>query len=61
MSMTHVGDQFYVANGERLHAQTYAQSLNIVGKDGWDLVCAAKRFTRAYYYFRSVLSEAAAR
>ena len=28
----------YVANGERLEAQTYTEALNIVGKDGWELV-----------------------
>ena len=32
------GSLVYVANGERLPAQTYAEALNIVGKDGWELV-----------------------
>ena len=32
------GKQVYVANGERLEAQTYQQALNEVGKDGWELV-----------------------
>lgn len=29
-----MGKQVYVANGERLQAQTYQQALNEVGKDG---------------------------
>ena len=32
------GKPVYVANGERLSAQTYAEALNIAGKDGWELV-----------------------
>ena len=32
------GKAVYVANGDRLPAQTYAEALNIVGKDGWELV-----------------------
>jgi len=32
------GQQVYVANGERLQAQTYPEALNEVGKDGWELV-----------------------
>ena len=32
------GKQVYVANGERLPAQTYQQALNEGGKDGWELV-----------------------
>jgi hypothetical protein len=32
-----MGKQVYVANGERLQAQTYQQALNEVGKDGWEL------------------------
>lgn len=32
------GKPTYVANGERLPAQTYAEALNFVGKDGWELV-----------------------
>lgn len=33
-----VGKRVYVANGERLEAQTYSEALNIAGKDGWELV-----------------------
>ena len=32
------GTPVYVANGERLPAQTYPEALNIAGKDGWELV-----------------------
>ena len=32
------GSPVYSANGERMSAQTYAEALNIVGKDGWELV-----------------------
>lgn len=32
------GTPVYVANGERLPAQTYPEALDIVGKDGWELV-----------------------
>jgi len=32
------GQQVYIANGERLNAQTYHEALNAVGKDGWELV-----------------------
>ena len=32
------GKQVYVANGERLPAHSYAEALNAVGKDGWELV-----------------------
>lgn len=32
------GGPVYVANGQRLQAQTYAEALTIVGKDGWELV-----------------------
>jgi len=32
------GKIVYVANGERLSAQSYAEALNLVGKDGWELV-----------------------
>ena len=32
------GKPVYIANGERLPAQTYAEALNIVGKEGWELV-----------------------
>ena len=28
----------FVANGERLQAQTYSEALNALGKDGWELV-----------------------
>lgn len=30
--------QIYIANGERLNAGTYAEALNVVGQDGWELV-----------------------
>ena len=33
-----MGKQVYVANGERLQAESYHQALNEVGKDGWELV-----------------------
>jgi hypothetical protein len=32
------GQQVYIANGERLAAQTYHEALNAVGKEGWELV-----------------------
>lgn len=32
-----VSKRVYVANGERLEAQTYTEALNIVGKEGWSL------------------------
>ena len=32
------GKQVYIANGERLEAQTYQEALNAVGKEGWELV-----------------------
>lgn len=32
------GNQVYLANGERLEAQTYQEALNAVGKEGWELV-----------------------
>jgi hypothetical protein len=32
------GRQAFVANGERLEAQTYQEALNAVGKEGWELV-----------------------
>ena len=33
-----IGKHVYVANGERLQAQSYPQALNEVGQDGWELV-----------------------
>lgn len=33
-----VGKRVYVANGERLNAQTYTEALNTLGKQGWELV-----------------------
>ena len=30
--------QVFIANGERLQRQTYAEALNALGKDGWELV-----------------------
>ncbi len=35
---TEKGKQVYVANGQRLEAQSYHEALNIVGKEGWELV-----------------------
>ena len=32
------GKQVYVANGQRLEAQSYAEALNALGKEGWELV-----------------------
>jgi len=32
------GHQIFVANGARLEAQTYEDALNVVGKEGWELV-----------------------
>lgn len=32
------GKQIFIANGERLQAQTYSDALNALGKDGWELV-----------------------
>jgi hypothetical protein len=32
------GKYVYVANGERLEAQTNPEALNAVGKHGWELV-----------------------
>jgi len=32
------GRQIFVANGEHLQAQTYTEALNLLGKDGWELV-----------------------
>lgn len=32
------GKNVFVANGERLEAQSYAEALNSVGKEGWELV-----------------------
>lgn len=32
------GKQVYVANGERLGAETYQEALNAVGREGWELV-----------------------
>ena len=47
------GKPVYIANGERLPAQTYAEALNIVGRDGWELVAvvppAAVRTTNHAY------------
>jgi hypothetical protein len=34
------GAQVFVANGERLPAQSYAEALNVLGKEGWELVTA---------------------
>ena len=34
------GRHVYVANGQRLEAQTNVEALNAVGKDGWELVSA---------------------
>ena len=32
------GAQVFVANGERLQAQSYPEALNALGKVGWELV-----------------------
>jgi hypothetical protein len=32
------GKQLYIANGERLEAETYQEALNAVGKERWELV-----------------------
>lgn len=32
------GRSVYIANGERLEAQTNPEALNAAGKDGWELV-----------------------
>jgi hypothetical protein len=50
------GKQVYVANGERLPAQTYTEALNIVGKAGWELVAivppsALQRPTQTFAQF----------
>ena len=50
------GEQIFVANGEQLQAQTYAEALNIVGRDGWELVAvvppaALRTPTTAYATF----------
>jgi len=50
------GSPVYLANGERLPAQTYAEALNIVGKDGWELVAVVppavvRTATQAYAQF----------
>lgn len=55
------GSPVYIANGERLPAQTYAEALNIVGK-GWVGIggrCAASRCPHCYSGGCAVLSEAA--
>ena len=35
---TEKAKQVYIANGERLEAQSYQEALNAVGKEGWELV-----------------------
>jgi hypothetical protein len=32
------GAQIFIANGERLPAQTFPEALNLLGNDGWELV-----------------------
>ena len=34
------GKHSFVANGEKLDVQTYQDALNLVGKNGWELVTA---------------------
>ena len=46
----------YVANGEHLPAQSYVEALNLVGKDGWELVgivppAALRTATQTYAQF----------
>jgi hypothetical protein len=47
------GAPVYIANGERLPAQTYAEALNIVGKDGWELVALCRRPLSAVLHRRT--------
>ena len=56
-----VGKRVYVANGERLEAQTYTEALNIVGKGGLGAGrCGSPdRNIHSYACIRPVLSEAA--
>lgn len=50
------GTPVYIANGERLSARTYAEALNNVGRDGWELVtvvppASVRTTTHAYAQF----------
>jgi hypothetical protein len=50
------GKQAYVANGEHLPAQSNPEALNLLGRDGWELVSvippgAIKTARRAYLHF----------
>jgi hypothetical protein len=50
------GSLTYIANGERLPAQSYAEALNVLGKQGWELVAvippsAVRTATQTYAQF----------
>lgn len=53
------GKPVYVANGEPLPAQTYAEALNVVGKEGFGGRSISERCVHCHSGVRAVLSEAA--
>ena len=48
----------YIANGHRVEAQGHGEALNIVGKDGWELVSVMITIqTFPQFYFKRPISD----